>query len=247
MLEHSINRELIFDIGTSEGNDTSFYLRKGFQVVSVEADPVTFLAYVERFANEIAEGKLIANNNTAGRFAGQEVAFWRNDKDQALSSRYKSNKPQYLDTQTAYSIKSIDWSSLLELRGIPHYCKVDIEGGEVDFLSSIESLSVAPEYISAEAKRFDVIEELHRIGYERFKLVDQKALASFVSPNPPREGLYVPENNAKRGSGLFGSELPGPWIDFGEVSAAFEWIMRLQSYKTALWTWFDCHAWSPRA
>ncbi len=37
-MNRNVNTKLIFDIGTSEGNDTDFYLRKGFDVVSVEAD-----------------------------------------------------------------------------------------------------------------------------------------------------------------------------------------------------------------
>ncbi len=33
------NDKLIMDIGVSEGNDTAYYLAKGFDVIAVEADP----------------------------------------------------------------------------------------------------------------------------------------------------------------------------------------------------------------
>jgi len=32
-------RDLIFDIGANNGDDTAFYLKKGFRVVAIEADP----------------------------------------------------------------------------------------------------------------------------------------------------------------------------------------------------------------
>ena len=37
-----VRKGLIFDIGMNNGNDTDFYLAKGFHVVAVEANP--FLA-----------------------------------------------------------------------------------------------------------------------------------------------------------------------------------------------------------
>ena len=44
---------VVMDIGVSEGNDTAFYLAKGFQVVAVEADPGMCRTLRSRFAREI--------------------------------------------------------------------------------------------------------------------------------------------------------------------------------------------------
>ena len=32
-------KDLIFDVGCNNGDDTDFYLRKGFRVVAIDADP----------------------------------------------------------------------------------------------------------------------------------------------------------------------------------------------------------------
>ena len=34
-----VDRSLIFDVGCNDGQDSDFYLKKGFRVVAVEANP----------------------------------------------------------------------------------------------------------------------------------------------------------------------------------------------------------------
>ena len=33
------HKDLIYDVGMHKGEDTEFYLRKGFRVIAIEADP----------------------------------------------------------------------------------------------------------------------------------------------------------------------------------------------------------------
>jgi FkbM family methyltransferase len=242
-----VNGGLIFDVGTSEGNDTEYYLAKGFRVVSVEADPLTFAAYNARFDAEIKTGKLISFNCAASSTAGKVLEFWRNDKDQGVSSLKKSGKERYVGTQTAYEVTSIDWNSLCGVEGVPYYAKVDIEGGEVDFLSGIDGMDQAPEYLSAETKSIEVLDQLYRIGYRKFKIVDQKAIRHFKAPNPAQEGVYVSHNNSNHGSGLFGKELPGAnWMTFEDAVTCFKATRIMQSQGTVFPTWYDFHAWADR-
>jgi 16S rRNA A1518/A1519 N6-dimethyltransferase RsmA/KsgA/DIM1 with predicted DNA glycosylase/AP lyase activity len=49
---------LVIDIGVSEGNDSAYYLAKGFRVVAVEADSRSCARLRQRFASEIAAGAL---------------------------------------------------------------------------------------------------------------------------------------------------------------------------------------------
>jgi hypothetical protein len=42
--------DLLYDVGMNNGDDTAYYLYKGFRVVAVEADPVLVEAARERFA-----------------------------------------------------------------------------------------------------------------------------------------------------------------------------------------------------
>src|SRR5436189_916375 len=51
-------QDLIMDIGAHAGDDTRFYLDKGFAVVAVEANPVLVVELKERFSEDIEKGFL---------------------------------------------------------------------------------------------------------------------------------------------------------------------------------------------
>ncbi len=50
--------DLIFDIGLHRGEDTDFYLKKGFRVAAFEADPNLVAHCKARFRDAISEGRL---------------------------------------------------------------------------------------------------------------------------------------------------------------------------------------------
>ena len=51
LFETEKKQNLIFDVGLHKGEDTDFYLKKGFSVVAFEADPDLVAACQERFPN----------------------------------------------------------------------------------------------------------------------------------------------------------------------------------------------------
>jgi len=60
--------ELIYDVGMDNGDDSEFYLSKGFRVVAVEADPDLCRAAEERFEPFIRSGQLtIVNRAIVGK------------------------------------------------------------------------------------------------------------------------------------------------------------------------------------
>ena len=50
-------KDLIFDIGMHKGEDTEFYLKKGFRVVAIEADPDLANLCRKRFKEFIDKGR----------------------------------------------------------------------------------------------------------------------------------------------------------------------------------------------
>ena len=50
--------DLIYDVGMHKGEDTEFYLKKGFQVVAFDADPNLVALCRKRFSNIIDQQKL---------------------------------------------------------------------------------------------------------------------------------------------------------------------------------------------
>ena len=230
---------LIFDIGMSEGNDTAFYLAKGFSVVGVEADPKTYTNLTQRFQSEIAQGRLSLINRAAHSKNGELMQFWVNSV-QGHSSMYPNRG---MGDRVSVDVETTNWAALTSQFGIPYYLKMDIEGAEKEFLTSMLGCKI-PNFISAECHKFDVIAALYGLGYRKFKLINQTTITSIALPNPPLEGNYVPQPNWTHASGPFGRELPGEWYTFQTIASQFSMIEELKAAGGMIqpWVWFDCHA-----
>ena len=50
--------DLIYDVGMHEGKDTEFYLRKGFRVVAIEANPELADKVRNRLSADVESGRL---------------------------------------------------------------------------------------------------------------------------------------------------------------------------------------------
>jgi hypothetical protein len=50
---------LVYDVGMHEGEDTAYYLKKGFHVVAFEANPELIARNKRRFAPEMVSGRLV--------------------------------------------------------------------------------------------------------------------------------------------------------------------------------------------
>src|SRR3954467_716479 len=94
------DHHLIFDLGMHNGDDTAFYLHRGYRVVAIEADPTLAAAGRERFAPAIKDGRLTLLNVGIGPHDGG-ATFWLcegqsegNSFDRACASRHgRTSRP----------------------------------------------------------------------------------------------------------------------------------------------------------
>lgn len=243
MLTHGIDN-LIIDVGMSEGNDTDFYLKKGFRVIGIEADPETFSKLKMRFSDEIKNEQLKLINRAAYSQSNTFLPFLISDQSQGHSRLVENKAPE--SCGKIVDVQTISWPDVLNLSGCPYYCKIDIKGAECSFLESMEGHQVIPQYISAECHKFAVIEALYKVGYRKFRLMQQATHNAFAPPNPAKEGRYLENYNFMHASGYFGKELYGAhWLDFQNIAVAFNTVERLASFEAIPHIWFDCHAWAP--
>jgi FkbM family methyltransferase len=215
-----VDRSLIFDVGCNDGQDSDFYLKKGFRVVGVEANPALCDVLRERFADEIAEGRFILVCEAIAEEAG-EVEFYVNEIENIRSTIM----PDHAELAAALGrpptrtvVPSITFPSLIEKFGVPYFMKVDIEGADQLCLEGLTPFDEVPLFLSTEypmslAGQIRVLFLLRKLGYQRFQVVDQMSVPSQVPPRPAREGQYVDVKLEFNGSGLFGKELPGSnWL-----------------------------------
>src|SRR5262245_38423463 len=73
------DENLIFDIGMHKGEDTDFYLNKGFRVVGVEANPALSDYCTQRFQEACHTGQLIIVSKAVAEYEGT-IDFYVNQR-----------------------------------------------------------------------------------------------------------------------------------------------------------------------
>lgn len=257
---------LIYDLGAHIGQDSEFYLKKGFTVVAVEANPTLCDRLKHRFRREIAEGRYVLVEKAVGERFGK-VRFFVNERSIWGTTEYN---PRYMGRSAARGsawtqtvVRSVPFSWLIDQFGVPYYLKIDIEGADVLCLEDLMKSEDRPNFISIERQPFlsDQLTELRllkALGYTRFKIVDQKTVTRQQQPEPAREGVYADHQFEFDATGLFGDESPGPWLLYGEAIARNTAIFA-KSKGLGLWrrtpganklrtswgSWYDFHAGLP--
>ena len=237
-----IASEVIYDLGVNHGEDTGFYLKKGFKVVGVEANPIIFARLYKEFEQEIANGQLILLNIGITAAAGI-ATFYVNEHNDHWSSFVESygtrNGTKFHTEQI--DCKTIGW--LLQQYGLPRYLKIDIEGMDRAVLQQLTDTSGRPEFISVEEYGVNAIDDLHALGYNAYKLIPQRDKSQTKPPNPPREGKYFEKSFSSKDTGLFGNELPGEWTEYADFRSYFVNNIRREdySYIGPQYEWYDIH------
>src|ERR1035437_9044672 len=125
---YSMQDSLIFDIGCHRGEDSDFYLKKGFRVIAVEANPALCRELKQKFADQIADGRFVIVEKAIAEQAG-EVEFFVNEKASIWGTIRAEmvKRNQYSGAMfTKIVVPAITFASLVEQFGIPYYLKIDI-------------------------------------------------------------------------------------------------------------------------
>src|SRR5258708_32877179 len=142
--------KLIYDVGMHTGEDTAFYLKKGFRVVAVEANPVLCEKAATRFADAIRDRRLTIVNKAIAREPGP-VTFYRNldvsvwgTIDPSWSDRNLRHGPR----SETITVDATTMPELLEQFGVPYYMKIDIEGMDMIAVERLAGIAHPPKYVS---------------------------------------------------------------------------------------------------
>jgi FkbM family methyltransferase len=231
-----VQRDLIFDVGMHKGEDTDYYLKKGFRVVGVEANPDLAEECRRTFRAAIAEGRLTiveAAIVEPARLSTNDatVAFYRNAALSVwgtTSEAWATRNLRLGASSETIQVKAVDFRDCLRAHGIPYYLKIDIEGADRVCLDSLLDFDVRPEYLSIESEKVsfrklrEEVELLVRLGYSAFQPVQQAATFAPEQGIRAREGKSVAHVFPAGSSGSFGKDLPDAWM----TPAALLWRYR---------------------
>jgi len=229
--------DLIFDVGLHNGEDSDFYLRKGFRVVAFEANPdlcqrcrLRFEKYLDSGQLVLVEGAILADPGSVG----ETVRFYKNNE----LSVWGTVLPEWADrnsrlgtSSATIEVKTVDFAQIIRKFGIPHYMKIDIEGCDMVCVRALKQFESKPDFISIESDkaRFSNIQHeidaLVDLGYDLFKPIEQSTIPALQSPpTPPREGQFAPHVFPEGSSGLFGFELEGRWLTVSQILMRYRLI-----------------------
>jgi FkbM family methyltransferase len=230
--------DLVYDVGMHKGEDTEFYLKKGFRVVAFDADPTLVQSCRERFSSAIAAGQLVivegAIVDDAAVDRGQTtVRFFRNLDKTVWGTTEDDWRERNAGRGTrieTVECRAVSFRDALQTYGMPHYLKIDIEGSDRLCLKALLGFEHRPTYLSIESEMKDFsaltadVGLLERLGYRSFQIVQQSTVPRQVPPTDIVEGQYVDHHFRYGSSGLFGRELPGAWKDAPAILRDFRWI-----------------------
>lgn len=263
----AVQHDLVYDLGLHEGQDTEFYLAKGFRVVAVDANDRLCAQARERFAGFVESGQLTVVNQAIAREPG-EVTFYDNENSVwgTIDADWAARNDRGGARSTTRTVTATTMAAVLAEHGVPHYLKIDIEGMDMVALEGLRGVPVPPTYVSLESdkvsfrqlrREFEVLGEL---GYHRFKVVSQRDVPKQRLPYPAREGRFVEHEFVAGSSGAFGEEAPGRWLTEAQAieryrpaflqyaltgdepfvrSRALRLLLRVAGLRT---NWYDTHA-----
>lgn len=232
--------DLIYDVGMHKGEDTDYYLKKGFRVVAIEADPKLIAHCRLRFSEAIADGQLvIIEGVVAPQSVGVTVPFFRN----ASASEWGTIEVAWADRNLAFGCPSeiidlprIDPAEIFATHGVPFYLKVDIEGADLIFIQYLKGSSTRPRFISLESSlvSFDrvrsEIDMLRDLGYSKFKAVQQVTIPGTKIETYDFRGCKFVHVFEECSSGAFGDEILQPWLTEREILDEYQKIFTRYKY-----------------
>lgn len=256
--------ELIYDVGMNTGDDTAYYLHRGYRVVAIEANPELVEIATARFAEEIASGRLTIRNVGIAEREG-ELTFWVCERHSEWSSLDRELAARDDSPHHPITIPCVRFRSILEEHGAPFYLKIDIEGHDALCLRDLTP-ETAPKHISVEASDIALLDLLQALGYDRFQCISQFHFLPLEVPPAPAQLRFEEMLRAQEppdefrtfngwqfpsgSSGVFGDDLPGRWQTFEEMKQTFAHFQQLQrdGIPSPFWNekgysfWADFHA-----
>ncbi len=220
-----MNEHLIIDVGMHIGKDTEFYLKKGFEVVAIEANPTLVQTARTRLDEYLSSGRLTIYNLAIAPLDG-EIDFFVSDKHDDWSTTSKHfvelHERLYSANYSVIKVKCTTFERILKDCGIPYYLKIDVEGTDTLCLQELLRFDERPRYVSIEVgPTFKELSLLWELGYRKFKVVNQALNSTVRCPNPPLEGKYVDHHFDGLSSGPFGEEAPGKWMGIERTSLRY--------------------------
>ena len=255
--------DLIYDVGFHRGEDTAYYLRKGYRVVAFEANPDLVEGGAERFQREVAEGRLEIVEGAIADSTQETISFYRHPGVSVFGTTNTDWVQRNRANVTQIEVPVVRFADHLRRTGIPYFVKIDIEGDDSLCLDALLALEARPALLSLESDKTDFdqlrheLDTLERLGFDRFAAVPQAQIGERAIETRTRDGETFEYRFEPGSSGGFGTDIER-WSNRAEVERQYRAIFRryklfeshslkrrvrrIPVIKRALPGWYDTHA-----
>lgn len=230
--------DLVYDVGMHRGEDTAYYLAKGFKVVAFEAAPDLVEHCSNRFAAELESGALRIVAGAIVDPAGDEAAegsvrFYRHPSLTMWGTTDADwvQRREFVGEFEEITVPAVDLVETLAETGIPHFMKIDIEGADTLCLAALEQFESRPKFVSIESEKFDFdalegeFDTLGALGYSRFAVVQQGSIPGTKVTTTNRRGSPISYRFERDASGGFGPDV-GPWLSREQALRRYRSVFR---------------------
>lgn len=212
--------DLVYDVGAHKGEDSAYYLAKGYRVVAFEANAELVRGCEARFAEEIAAGRLTLVEGAITdeqaptvRFYRHPLSTWGTTSDEMVARNLMVAASEAVD------VPAVRFAEKLRQTGMPSFMKIDIEGSDMLCLRALLEFDRRPRSVSVESHKTDwshieaEFSLLQRLGYDRFAVVQQGDIAGQTLETRRLDGSALRFRFEQDASGPFGGDV-GPWLDY---------------------------------
>ena len=237
------------------GQDTAYYLQKGFSVVAFEAHPALATAGRKRFAEAIASQRLTivegAIVDPALHPTGR-VTFYENPGNShwgTVDPEWVQRNERLGEGSRALTVDVVDFVACIERYGVPRYLKIDIEGADRLCLEALAQFEERPAFLSIESEKvhFADLESdialLEQLGYESFQVINQPGVPRRKEPRTNGEGQWANYQFEFGSSGPFGLDLPDAWLNKSQTLRRYKLLFAMYKRFGDEGTWKKAWPW----
>jgi FkbM family methyltransferase len=223
--------DLIYDVGLHRGEDTAYYLRKGYRVVAFEANPDLVQHCRQRFATELCSGQLEIIEGAIADTNARSITFYEHPYMSVWGTTDTMWVERNASNVTAIEVPVVRFRSHLERTGTPYFVKIDIEGADDICLSTLVAMNARPVFMSIEAEkvRFDRLQTqltaMEQLGFDRFAAVQQADMNKHMIETRTRSGEPFTYRFEADSSGGFGCDI-ARWMSREELEHVYRPIFR---------------------
>ncbi len=174
----------------NNGDDTAYYLHKGYRVVAIEADPGLAAQTAQRFCRHAESGRLTILNVAVAEKEGT-LPFWICESHPEWSSFSEDIAGRGGAPHRSIQVRARPFGDIVSEYGVPYFVKIDIEGSDLLCVDALERGRL-PAYLSIELSTA-VLANLSRfrdLGFSRFKCVSQYHHLPVQRQPSPEERRY---------------------------------------------------------